>query len=134
MLAHGLRSTAKAIYAWAWMLYALAVWLTLASGLLGVAFGHPELGTFTPEVFFEILTLQSAFPIVDIIFLYAYLMLLAPLTLALMRGWGRMPLTLLSWGLGVTFQLSPDKGETPWTIAQTRFFPWLHGRHCSLPT
>src|SRR3712207_2110104 len=36
MLTNGLRSAAKALYARAWVLYALAVWLTLASGLLGL--------------------------------------------------------------------------------------------------
>ena len=123
MLANGLRPTAKALYARAWMLYALGIWLTLASGLLGVAFGHPKVGPFTPEVFFEVLTLQSAFPYVDIVFLYAYLMLLAPLALALMRRWGWKPLALLSWGLWAAFQLSQDKLGAPWAITQTGVFP-----------
>jgi len=122
MSAGGIRPTVKALYARAWMLYALAIWLTLASGLMAAAFGPAKFETLTPEVFFEVLTLQSAFPIIDVVFLYAYLMLLAPLAFALMRRWGWKPLALLSWGLWVTFQLSPDKLDAYWGIAQTGIF------------
>ncbi len=123
MLADGLRPTARRLFVRAWMLYALAVWLVLASGLLGVAFGHPVLGAFTPEVFFEILILQRTWPYADVIFLYAYLMLLSPLALALMRRWGWQSLALLSWGLWALYQVSPSTLEAPWTTAQTGYFP-----------
>jgi hypothetical protein len=123
MLTNGLRPTVRALFTRAWMLYALAVWLVLASGLLGVTFGHPVLGAFTPEVFFETLTLQRAWPYADVIFLYAYLMLLAPLALVLMRRWGWQSLALLSWGLWALYQVSPTTLEDPWTTAQTGYFP-----------
>src|ERR687886_1189281 len=115
----GLRAALPKLLQRAWLLYAVAVWLALATALVDLALGLPRAAAFAeaPGRFVvEVLTLRRTVYLVDVMLLYAFLMLLTPPALALLlRGCWRL-LALLSWSLWAAYQLFPRELRLPWPI------------------
>lgn len=127
----GLRATAPRLVQRAWLLYVMAVWLALTGALVAYWFDLPWLPPLArqdPTRFvLEILTLQRTFYLVDVMLLYAFLLLAAPLALALLRRRLWWFLLLLSWGVWAAYQLAPAGLQAPWPIADNPVFnlaPW----------
>src|SRR5215208_1942521 len=105
--AGGLRATTPRLLQRAWTLYALAVWLAITTAFVAAIFrlpGGAALAEAPARFVFEVVTLQRTHYLVDVMLLYCFLMLLAPLALALLlrRCWWL--LALASWGLWAAYQ------------------------------
>ena len=100
--AAGWRAAAPKLLLRAWTLYTLAVWLAISTALLAALFGLPG-GSAVAEdparFVLEVLALRRTFYLVDVMLLYAFLMLLAPLALGLLARGHWRTLGLASWGL-----------------------------------
>lgn len=70
----------------------------------------------------RIVTLHQTYDLVDILLLYAFLLLVAPVALLLLctgRAWMVLAVSLTLWG---AYQISPDRTELPWAIADNQVF------------
>jgi enterochelin esterase-like enzyme len=126
-VAQGVRPAVGKLLQRAWVLYAVAVWLTLGFALAAVVLGDPIGAPFAqaPARFiFEVVTLQRTFYLVDVLLVYLFAMLAATGALALLvRGRWRA-VALLSGGLWAAFQVWPAARQLPWPIADNPVFPF----------
>lgn len=126
----GFRAAARKLLARAWTLYALAVWLAITTAFGAAVFGLPHGRSLTenPARFvFQVVTVQRTFYLVDVMLLYAVLLLVAPLALLAVRRRLWWLVALLSWGLWGAYQLAPQQLVIPWRIAENpvfNFAPW----------
>ena len=123
----GLRPAAAALLRRAWVLYAVAVWLTLGFALTAVVLDDPIGAPFAaaPARFiFEVITLQRTFYLVDVLLVYLFAMLLAPAALALLLRGRWWLVALASAGLWGAFQVRPADLQLPWPIADNPVFPF----------
>ena len=128
--AGGLRAVVPKLLERAWLLYVLAVWLAIGTAFAAAVLRLPRgnlLAEAPAQFVFEVVTLQRTFYLVDVMLLYAFLLLFTPLALALLlRGWW-WAVGLLSWGLWGTYQFTPDVLRLPWPIVDNPVFnlaPW----------
>ena len=121
----GFRATAAKLLKRAWTLYALAVWLALATAFAAALFDLPRgviLGENPARYIFEVLTLRRTFYLVDVMLFYAFAMVMAPLALgALLRG-GWWLVGLCSVALWGAYQVWPTALQLPWAIADNPVF------------
>jgi enterochelin esterase-like enzyme len=134
----GMGAVVRRAFARAWTLYAIAVWLGLAFAAASALFGLPKGVAFDADPLrfaFEVATLQRTFYLVDVMLLYAFLMLMAPAAIwALRRGlwWLVLGCSVALWG---AYQAWPGPLTLPWAITdnpvfnvaawQVMFFPAL---------
>lgn len=102
--------------------------MTVTVGLLYVAIGAATGTWWAPEdqnavqVTTDLLTFHRSFFLVDILMLYALLLVLAvPCVLLLSKGLGWLALAA-SWALWLGFQFAPDSLEVPWRIHDNNIF------------
>jgi len=121
----GLRAATGKLLNRAWTLYALAVWLTLATAFAAALFGLPRGVTLSQDparFIIEVVTLQRTFYLVDVMLFYALAMLVAPLALwALARGRWWL-LALASVGLWGAYQRWHGAFPIPWRITDNPVF------------
>lgn len=124
-LALGWRQAARKIVGRAWTLYALAVWLAIASASIDAVLGSPRSAATvaTPGRFvLEVIAVRRTYHLADVMLLYALLMLVAPLCLALLLR-GHWWLVLAgSWTLWAAYQVWPSQLVVPWPIADSPLF------------
>ncbi|MFN8516088.1 MAG: OpgC domain-containing protein [Chloroflexia bacterium] len=85
---HGLRPAIQKLLARAWVLYSLAVWLTIGFALTATILDDPIGQPFAaaPARFiFEVITLQRTFYLADVLLVYLFAMLVATGALALLK-------------------------------------------------
>ncbi len=126
----GLREGVKKLLNRSWTLYALAVWLALATAAAAALFDLPRgvIPAENPARFIvEVLTLQRTFYLVDVMLFYAGAMVVAPLALwALLRRrwWLVAAVSIALWG---AYQFAPGAAQLPWRIIDNpvfNFAPW----------
>jgi S-formylglutathione hydrolase FrmB len=122
----GFAVAARRLLARAWLLYVLAVALTLVilpvSEVLSLPWASGVEATSPAQLVWAILSLHQTYYLVDVLALYVLLMLAAPLALLVLWD-GRTWLVLgLSWLIWVGFQLFPRQTELPWTTAGNNLF------------
>src|SRR5262245_34559709 len=111
----------------AWLLYVVAVWLTLGFALAATVLDDPIALPFAqaPARFiFEVVTLQRTFYLVDVLLVYLFAMVAATGALALLRRGGWWAVLLLSAATWLAFQLQPARVQLPWPIADNPVFPF----------
>jgi S-formylglutathione hydrolase FrmB len=121
----GFRPTATKLLKRAWTLYALAVWLALATAFAAALFDLPRgviLGQNPARFVFEVLTLQRTFYLVDVMLFYAFAMVVAPLALGLLLRGGWWVVALCSAALWGAYQVWPTALQLPWAIADNPVF------------
>jgi enterochelin esterase-like enzyme len=122
----GLPTAMRRILRRCWMLYVLAVGLTLVMLPLSESLRLPwavGIDEGTPlQIVWSIVSLHQTYYLVDVLALYVLLMLAAPLALLLLRE-GRTLIVLgASWLIWAGFQLFPQQTELPWTTAGNNLF------------
>lgn len=121
----GMRAVVRRAFGRAWTLYAIAVWLGLAFAGVSAAFGLPKGAAFDADPLrfvFEVATLQRTFYLVDVMLLYAFLMLLVPAAIwAVRRGlwWLLLGCSVALWG---AYQAWPDPLTLPWAVTDNPVF------------
>jgi S-formylglutathione hydrolase FrmB len=126
----GWRDAAKKLLGRSWTLYALAVWLALATAFLAALFDLPRgisLSANPARFVAEVITLQRTFYLVDVMLFYTFAMLVAPAALALLRRGAWWLLALASLGLWGAYQFWPGALQLPWSIIDNpvfHFAPW----------
>ena len=126
----GLRAATARLLARAWTLYILAIWLAIATAFCAAIFGLPRgvILTANPARFiFEVITLQRTFYLVDVMLLYAFLLALSPLTLALLKRGDWWLVLIGSCLLWTVYQALPGRLLLPWPIVDNpvfNFAPW----------
>jgi hypothetical protein len=121
----GLRQAIVRLLRRAWLLYVLAVWLTIGFALAATVLSDPIALPFaqTPARFiFEVVTLQRTFYLVDVLLVYLFAMVAATGALALLRRGGWWLVALVSELLWAAFQVRPDAVRLPWVIADNPVF------------
>jgi enterochelin esterase-like enzyme len=125
-IAHGLGVALRRLLERAWLLYLLAVGLTLVILPIATLFDLPWSVRSEVEdargVLWGIFTLHQTAYLADVALLYALLLGIAPLAFVLLFQ-GRSWLVLgLSWGLWSAYQINPGGTELPWPIGDNTVF------------
>ncbi|HEY8598865.1 MAG TPA: OpgC domain-containing protein, partial [Thermomicrobiales bacterium] len=121
----GFRPSATKLLKRAWTLYALAVWLALATAFAAALFDLPRgviLGQDPARFIFEVLTLQRTFYLVDVMLFYAFAMLVAPMALGVVLRGGWWFVAFCSVALWGMYQRWPAALQLPWAIADNPVF------------
>lgn len=124
--ASGMRAVFGRAWGRAWTLYCVSVWLALvyaaAAAAAGTAHGAPFAAD--PARFVaDVLTLQRSYYLAEVMLLYAFLMVLAPGAVFLLRR-GFWPLVAGgSVSLWLAFQVSGASLVLPWQITDFQAFP-----------
>ncbi len=70
----------------------------------------------------SVLTLHRTYYLVDIPLLYTFLIIIAPLAMALLSQGKTAVLLSISWGLWALYQFFPEQADMPWPIAGNYLF------------
>ena len=122
----GLATAIRRLVERAWMLYILAVGLTLVMLPISEILNLPWAAAIregTPlQIVWAIFSLHQTYYLVDVLTLYVLLMLVAPLALFLLCEHRTWVLLGTSWLIWAGFQLFPHQTDLPWTIAGNNLF------------
>lgn len=122
----GLTTALRRLLERAWVLYVLAVGLTLAllpvSEMLNLPWAQGIDRTDPVALVWSIVTLHQTYYLVDVPLLYALLLATAPVALVLMHERRTWAVLLVSWLLWAGYQVYPDRTELPWTIQGNYLF------------
>jgi len=110
----------------AWMLYILAIGLTLVmlpfSEVLRLPWAVGIEETTPLQVVWAIVSLHQTYYLVDVLALYVLLMLAAPLVLFLLCEGRTVWVLMGTWLIWAGFQVFPQQTELPWTTAGNNLF------------
>lgn len=110
----------------AWVLYVLAVGLTLAilpiSETLNLPWAQGIDRTDPVALVWSIVTLHQTYYLVDVPLLYALLLGVAPAAFLLLHERRTWIVLLTSWLLWAGYQVYPDRTELPWSISGNYLF------------
>src|SRR5439155_15736858 len=70
----------------------------------------------------SVITLHRTYYLVDIPLLYTFLIIIAPLAMALLMQRKTLVLLSISWGLWALYQFFPEQADMPWPIAGNYLF------------
>jgi enterochelin esterase-like enzyme len=110
----------------AWLLYLLAVGLTLvilpAARLFDLPWATSNTADDPRAVLWAIFTLHQTGYLADVALLYALLLGIAPLAFILLVECRTRLLLGISWGLWLVYQIHPGSAELPWLIGNNTVF------------